>query len=75
MAQKNRCYKVDAIGSGYGKSYPLREVRPGTTVKAMEYCSKHTLDVIDVKLKNGQIKNVYSFQLDDMVACPRELRK
>ena len=75
MAQKNRCYRVQAIGSGYGSSYPLRDVTPGTVVKAMEYAPQGSLDVIDVKRKTGQIENVYSFQLKKAIKCPRCLRR
>ena len=74
MAQKNRCYKVDSVGSGGKKSYPLAEVRPGTVVKALESYPNYSVDVMDVKLKKGQIKNVYSFQLIDIIKCPKELR-
>lgn len=75
MAQKNKCYKVEAVGSGTKISYPMGEVRPGTIVKAMESCPNYTVDVIDVKLKNGHIKNVYSFQLRKSTSCPKQLRR
>ncbi len=75
MAQKNRCYRVQSIGSGYKDSYPLRDVKPGTVVKAMEYAPQGSLDVVDVKLKTGQTENVYSFQLEKAIKCPICLRK
>jgi hypothetical protein len=57
----NRFYKVSAVAPGLKQSYPLNEVKPGTKVKALEY--GHGLDVIDVRMPDGSVKNVYAFQL------------
>ena len=75
MAQKGRWYKVDAVPSGLRSSYPLKEVKPGTVVKCIEGAPKGTLDVIDVETKGGQVKNVYSFQLDKLVKAPTMKRR
>jgi len=63
MATIGRWYKVKAVGVGNRKSLPLNEVRPGTRVKLLESAPKGSLDVVDVQLKSGKIRSVYSFQL------------
>jgi len=63
MVAKNRKYRVSAVPIGLRKSYPLSEVKPNTIVTALEAAPSGSLDVIDVRTKNGKVKNVYSFQL------------
>lgn len=63
MARKNYHYIVEPIAKVYKKSYPLHEVKPGTKVTCLENAPQGSLDVIDVLLPNGKLKNVYSFQL------------
>ncbi len=70
MAQRNRFYHVRVIGAGLRKSYPLREVKFGTLVQAIESAPHGSLDVVDVRLTNGRVKSVYSFQLDKPVRKP-----
>lgn len=70
MAQRNRFYHVRVIGEGLRKSYPLREVRFGTLVQALESSPKGSLDVVDVRLTNGKVKSVYSFQLEKPIKKP-----
>jgi hypothetical protein len=70
MAQKDRFYHVRPVPSGLRHSYPLREVVAGTTVQAKESAPKGSLDVIDVKLTNGRVKSVYSFQLEKPIRKP-----
>ncbi len=71
MAQKGRYYRVHAIGVGLGRSYPLREVKSGTVVQSLESAPQGSLDVIDVLLPNGKVKNVYSFQLQRPIKKPK----
>jgi len=70
MAQANRFYRVRKIGEGLRRSYPLKEVEPGTVVQAIETAPKGSLDVIDVRLPSGRVKSVYSFQLDTPMKKP-----
>jgi hypothetical protein len=70
MAQKNRFYHVHVIGQALRKSYPLREVKFGTLVQAMESAPRGSVDVVDVRLTNGKVKSVYSFQLEKPVKKP-----
>jgi len=70
MAQRYKFYHVRVIPEGLRKSYPLREVKSGTLVQAMESAPKGSLDVVDVRLTNGKVKSVYSFQLDRPVRKP-----
>ena len=71
MAQKNRFYRVKPIGTVYKRSHPLREVHSGTIVQAIEGAPQGSLDVVDVKLANGRVKSVYSFQLVKPVKKPK----
>jgi len=75
MPQKGRYYRVEGVPSGLRPSYPLNEVRSGTVVKCLEGAPKGSLDVIDVKLQNGEIRNVYSFQLEKVVKLPKKKRR
>ncbi len=70
MAQVNRFYRVRKIGEGSRRSYPLKEVKSGTVVQAVESAPKGSLDVIDVRLPSGRIKSVYSFQLEMPIKKP-----
>ena len=58
MAQVNRFYRVRKIGEGLRKSYPLKEVKPGTIVQAIESAPKGSLDVVDVRISSGRTKSV-----------------
>jgi hypothetical protein len=70
MAQKIRFYHVRVIGQGLRKSYPLREVKFGTLVQAVESAPRGSQDVVDVRLTSGRVKSVYSFQLEKPVKKP-----
>ena len=70
MVTKGRCYRVRKVGSATRRSLPLREVRPGTVVKALEDAPTGGLDVLTVRLPNGREADVYSFQLE-ATRCPR----
>jgi hypothetical protein len=70
MAQKSRFYHVRVIPEWLRKSYPLREVKFGTLVQALESVPQGSLDVVDVRTTNGKVKSVYSFQLTKSVRKP-----
>jgi len=70
MAQASRFYHVRVIPEGLRKSYPLREVKFGTLVQALESAPQGSLDVVDVRTMNGRVKSVYSFQLTKPVRKP-----
>jgi len=75
MAQANRFYRVKGVASALKRSYPLKEVKDGTVVQALESAPKGSLDVIDVRLSNGKEKSVYSFQLDSPIKKPKRWGK
>lgn len=72
MPIKGRYYKVESVPSGLKSYHPLSEVRGGTIVKCIEGAPKGSLDVIDVQMKNGEVRNVYSFQLEKIVRKPKK---
>jgi len=63
MVAKNRKYRVSAVPSGLRKSYPLKGVKAGTVVTALEDAPSGSLDVVDVRTSSNRRKSVYSFQL------------
>jgi hypothetical protein len=71
MAGKGRFYRVGVIGSGLRRSYPLKEVRPGTVVQSLETAPQGSLDVVDVLVSTGRVKSVYSFQLRHVIKKPK----
>ena len=71
MAQKYRYYRVQQVGAYLRKSLPLKEVKGGTIVQAIESAPQGSLDVIDVKTLGGRVKSVYSFQLTRPIRKPK----
>jgi hypothetical protein len=63
MPRKGYKYEAHPVPKALRKSYPLKEVKGIKRVKALEYSPVGSLDVVDVKMRNGAIKSVYSFQL------------
>lgn len=63
MIKEGSFYVVTPVAPGLRTSYPLKEVPPGTIVKALEDAPQGSLDVIDVLHPNGNVLSVYSFQL------------
>ena len=71
MAQAGKFYKVHGVPNLLKKSYPLKEVRAGTTVRCLGGAPKRSLDVIDVMLRTGEVRSVYSFQLETPIKLRR----
>ena len=63
MPRKGYRYIAEPVAKTYSKSYPLKDIKKRRVVTAMEYSPVGSLDVVDVKLRNGAVKSVYSFQL------------
>lgn len=64
MITKGKYYKVNPVPKRLQESYPLKEIKMTSIVKALEDAPGGSLDVVDVMDRAGNLKSVYSFQLE-----------